>query len=355
MMMPRPTTLRRQAPTCDHVRPQARTWHWTKHWTSQWLRAMLMTAVAALALHSPAQSQSYPERTVRIINPFPAGGSGDAVLRVVFEKVGAALGQSFVAEARTGAAGSIGTDFVAKAAPDGYTLILGTASTFGTNSSTIRNLPHDAVRDFTPVVMMATTPYLLLVHPSVPANNLRELVTYAKANPGKLNFGSFGNGSSNHLAWELLKQGTGMDLVHVPYKGGAPLITALLSNEIQTSLDVYATAVSHVKAGKFRLLGSASARRFSLTPDTPTLGEQGFPIEGGTYFAILGPAKMPAAIVNTLNREINRALLLPDVRERLVALGTEVAGGTPEQLAKAVADEVSKWARLVKDRNLKFD
>ena len=347
MMMPRPITLRRQTLNCYHLRAQSRTW--------RWLRAMLMTAVAALALHSPAQSQGYPERTVRIINPFPAGGSGDAVLRVVFEKVGAALGQSFVAEARTGASGSIGTDFVAKAAPDGYTLILGTASTFGTNSSTIRNLPHDAVRDFTPVVMMATTPYLLLVHPSVPANNLRELVAYAKANPGKLNFGSFGNGSSNHLAWELLKQGTGMDLVHVPYKGGAPLITALLSNEIQASLDVYATAVSHVKAGKFRLLGSASARRFSLTPDTPTLAEQGFPIEGGTYFAILGPAKMPAAIVNTLNREINRALLLPDVRERLVALGTEVAGGTPEQLAKAVADDVNKWARLVKDRNLKFD
>jgi tripartite-type tricarboxylate transporter receptor subunit TctC len=312
-------------------------------------------AFAAACLLCPGtQAQTYPDRVVKIINTFPAGGSGDAVLRVVFEKVTAALGQPFIAETRTGAGGSIGTEFVAKSAPDGYTLVLGTASTFGSNSATIPKLTYDPIRDFTPVVMIASTPYLLLVHPSVPASNAKELVAYAKANPNKLNYGSFGNGSSNQLAYELFKQVAGIELVHVPYKGGAPLITALLGGEIQSSLDVYATANPHIRAGKFKLLGVASARRFSLVPDAPTLAEQGFAVEGGTFFAILGPAKMPRNIVDTLNREVNRALQLADVRERLTALGTEIAGGTPEALAATVSREVQKWSTLVKDRNLKF-
>jgi tripartite-type tricarboxylate transporter receptor subunit TctC len=302
-----------------------------------------------------AWAQTYPDKPVRIINTFPAGGSGDAVIRVVFEKVGAALAQPFIQETRTGAGGSIGTDAVAKAAPDGYTLVLGTASTFGTNSATMSKLPYDAVRDFTPVVMIASTPYLLLAHPSVPASNARELAEYAKANPGKLNYGSFGNASSNQLAYELFKQVAGIDLVHVPYKGGAPLITALLGGEIQSSMDVYATANAHVRSGKFRLLGVASAKRFSLLPETPTLAEQGYPVEGGTFFAILGPAKMPRQVVDTLNREINRALQMPEVRARLTALGTEIAGGTPEALGEVVKREVEKWSKVVKDRNLKFE
>ena len=302
-----------------------------------------------------ALAQNYPDRPVRIINTFPAGGSGDAVLRVVFEKVSAALGQPFIQETRTGAGGSIGTEFVAKSTPDGYTLLLGTASTFGTNSATMSKLPYDAIRDFTPVVMIASTPYLLLAHPSVPANTAAEFVAYAKANPNKLNYGSFGNGSSNQLAYELLKHITGIEVVHVPYKGGAPLITALLAGEVQSSLDVYATANAHVRSGKFRLLGVASARRFSLLPETPTLTEQGYAVEGGTFFAILGPAKMPRNVVEILNREINRALQLPDVRERLTSFGTEIAGGTPEALAATISREVQKWSKLVKDRNLKFE
>jgi tripartite-type tricarboxylate transporter receptor subunit TctC len=302
--------------------------------------------IAATLVSFGAAAQPYPERPVRIINTFPAGGSGDTVLRIVFEKVAAALGQPFVPETRTGAGGSIGTEFVAKAAPDG---------TFGTNSATMSKLPYDAVRDFTPVVMIATTPYLLLAHPSVPASNVKELVAHAKANPGKLNYGSFGNGSSNQLAYELLKHVSGIEVVHVPYKGGAPLITALLAGEVQSSLDVYATASPHVRSGKFKLLGVASAKRFSLLPETPTLNEQGFPVEGGTFFAILGPAKMPRSVVDTLNREINRAIQLPDVRERLVGLGTEIAGGTPEALGETIRAEVAKWSKLVKDRNLKFE
>ena len=311
--------------------------------------------LAACFFGSAALSQNYPDRVVRIVNTFPAGGSGDAVLRVVFDKVSAALGQPFIAETRTGAGGSIGTEYVAKAAPDGYTLLLGTASTFGTNSATIPKLAYDPIRDFTPVVMIATTPYLLLAHPSVPANSAAELVGYAKANPNKLNYGSFGSGSSNQLAYELLKQVTGMEMVHVPYKGGAPLITSLLAGEVQSSLDVYATAISHVRSGRFKLLGVASAKRFSLLPQTPTLTEQGYPVEGGTFFAMLGPAKMPRNVADTLNREVNRVLQMPDVRERLASLGAEIVGGTPEALGATISDEVQKWSKLVKDRNLRFD
>jgi tripartite-type tricarboxylate transporter receptor subunit TctC len=315
------------------------------------LPACLAFALCATAVFA----QGYPERPVRIINTFPAGGSGDAVIRVVFEKVSAALGQPFIQETRTGAGGSIGTEVVAKAAPDGYTLVLGTASTFGTNSATMAKLAYDAVRDFTPVVMIATTPYLLLANPAVPAKTAREFVEHARANPNKLNYGSFGNGSSNQLAYELFKQVAGIEVVHVPYKGGAPLITALLGGEIQSSMDVYATANAHVRSGKFTLLGVAAAKRFSLLPDTPTLAEQGYAVEGGTFFAILGPAKMPRAVVDTLNREVNRALQQPDVRQRLTALGTEIAGGTPEALGEVVAREVQKWAKVVKDRNLRFE
>ena len=319
-------------------------------------RIALGTLMLVGAVLAPcAIAQKYPERPVRIVNTFPAGGSGDVVLRTVFDRVGSALGQPFVIDTRTGAAGAIGSANIATAAPDGYSLLLGTASTFGTNSATQKNLPYDPVRDFTPIVMIATTPYLLLTHPSVPVNTLPEFLVHARANPGKLKYGSFGLGSSNHLSYELLRQATGMDIVHVPYKGGAPLITALLAGEIQSSMDVYATAHQNVRAGKFKLLGVAAARRFSLLPEVPTLIEQGYPVEGGTFFALLGPARLPATVVETLNREVNRAIALPDVRDRLAALGTEAVGGAPDLLAGTIGNELQKWAQLVKARNLKFD
>lgn len=317
--------------------------------------ALILCGACLAGVHAVATAQQYPDRPIRIVNTFPAGGSGDAVVRIVLEKVGQALGQPFVIDTRAGASGAIGTAHVAKAAPDGYTLVLGTASTFGTNSSTQKNLPYDPIADFTPVINMANTPYFLLVNPSVPAKTLGEFISHANANKGKLNFGSFGPGSSNHLAYELLKQATNLDIVHVPYKGGAPLITALLGGEIQSSMDVYATSNQHVRAGKFRVLGVSSAKRFSLTPDVPTLAEQGYPVEGGTFFALLGPAKMSPQIVATLNREVNKVLQMPDVREKLAAIGVEPLGGSPEVLAATVRNEVQKWARLVQARNLKFD
>jgi tripartite-type tricarboxylate transporter receptor subunit TctC len=317
--------------------------------------ALPVLLACGVALPPAAQAQKYPDRPIRVVNTFPAGGSGDAVLRIVTEKVGIALGQPFVIDTRTGAAGSIGTSNVATSPADGYSLLLGTASTFGTNSATQKSLPYDPVKDFTPIVMIATTPYLLLTHPSVPASNLAEFLAYARANPNKLNYGSFGLGSSNHLTYELLRQATGMDIVHVPYKGGAPLITALMAGEVQSSMDVYATAYQNVRAGRFKLLGVASGKRFSLLPDVPTLAEQGYAVEGGTFFALLGPARLPALVVETVNREVNKAIQIPEVRERLAALGTEPVGGTPEALAGTIHQELQKWAALVKARNLKFD
>lgn len=317
--------------------------------------ALALLCAVFTGVHPPAGAQQYPDRPIRIVNTFPAGGSGDAVLRIVFDKVGQALGQPFVIDTRAGASGVIGTTFAAKAAPNGYTLILGTATTFGTNSSTQKNLPYDPIADFTPIIMMATTPYFLLVNPSVPAKNLAQFLAHVGANKGKLNFGSFGPGSSNHLAYELLKQTSNMDIVHVAYKGGAPLITALLAGEIQSSMDVYATSIQHLRAGKFRVLGVASAKRFSLMPEVPTLAEQGHPVEGGTFFALLGPAKLSPQIVATLNREVNKVLQVPEVREKLAGIGVEPVGGSAEALAAALSNEVQKWARLVQARNLKFD
>ena len=315
----------------------------------------LLAAAIALAASFPALAQRYPERPVRVINPFPAGGSGDIVARTVYEKVGAALGQSFVVESRVGAAGAIGTDYVAKAPPDGYTLSHGTSSTFVVNPNVQKNLPYDPVKDFTPIAMLVTAPYLLLVHPSVPVTTLPELVKHAKANAGKLNYGSFGQGSSNHLAYELLRAATGIEMAHVAYKGGAPLLNGLLANEVQSSLDLAATVMPHVKGGKLKLLGIASAKRSALLPETPTLTEQGYRVEAATFFAALGPAKLPPPIVTTLNREINRALALPDVRERLLQNGTEVVGGSPEQLASIIAAELKKWGTLVRERKLTLD
>jgi tripartite-type tricarboxylate transporter receptor subunit TctC len=315
------------------------------------LGAVALAATVALG----ARADDYPTRPIRLINPFPAGGSGDSVARTVFDKVGAAMGVPVVVEAKTGAAGTLGTDFVAKSAPDGYTLILGSSSSFGTASVTNKNLPYDPIRDFTPIVMLTTLPYFLLVHPSVPANDLAAFVAYAKANPGKLAYASFGNGSSNHLGFELLRQRTGIDLVHVPYRGGAPAMLALLGGEVQASFDLYATGIQHLREQKLKALGVAAARRSALLPDVPTLAEQGAPVVSGTWLAILAPTGVPPAVVTRINTEANKALALPEVRERLTALGTEVVGGTPAELGAVIKNEVAEWTALARDRALKFD
>ena len=320
-------------------------------------RGLCAGVLVALAIAATlgARADDYPNRPIRIINPFPAGGTGDQVVRIVFEKAGSALGVPAVIEAKTGAAGTLGTDLVAKSPPDGYTLVLGSASSFGAASVTNKNLPYDPIKDFVPVVMMTTIPYFLLVHPSVPANNLAEFVAYAKANPGKLSYASFGNGSSNHLGFELLRQKTGIDIVHVPYRGGAPAMLALLAGEVQASFDLYTTGVQYLRENKLKALGVAAQKRASLLPEVPTLAEQGADVESGTWLAILAPMGTPQAVVTRLNTEVNKALAIPDVRQRLTELGTEVVGGTPEELGVTVKAEVDRWTGLARDRSLTFE
>jgi tripartite-type tricarboxylate transporter receptor subunit TctC len=320
----------------------------------------VLSAAVVLALFAtnvrPASAQSYPERVVRLIVPFPAGGTVDAIARTVAQQLSESLRQPVVVENRAGGAGSIGSEAVARAAPDGYTLLMGTASTHGTNPAVQKSLPYDPVKDFAPVALVATTPYILVVNPAVPAATTAELLALVRAQPGKLNYGSYGTGSSNHLATELFRALTGADIVHVPYKGGAPAMTDLLAGQVQLMFDVFTTSSPHLRSGKLKLLGVGALRRSTLAPDTPTLVEAGVAgFEAGTFFGIFAPAGTPRDIVDRLNAEVNRALGTPEMKERLAAAGAEPGGGQPGELGQLVAVEVAKWTRLVRERNLRFD
>ena len=233
---------------------------------------------------------------------------------------------------------------------------MGTASTHGTNPAVQKSLPYDPVKDFAPIALVATTPYILVVNPAVGANTTAELLALVRAQPGKLNYGSYGTGSSNHLATELFRAMTDADIVHVSYKGGAPAITGLLAGEVQLMFDVFTTSSPHLRSGKLKLLGVSALRRSTLAPDTPTLAEAGIAnFDAGTFFGIFAPAGTPRGVVERLNGEINRALGTSEMKERLSAAGAEPGGGPPGELGQRVAAEVAKWTRLVRERNLRFD
>ncbi|MEO7404733.1 MAG: tripartite tricarboxylate transporter substrate binding protein [Burkholderiales bacterium] len=288
--------------------------------------------------------------------PFPAGGTVDAIARTLAQKLTEPLKQPVVVENRAGGAGSIGSDAVAKAAPDGYLLLIGTASTHGTNPVVQKALPYDPVRDFAPVALVGSTPYILVVNANVPANSLAELLAAARAKPGVLNYGSYGSGSSNHLATELFRALSGADIVHVPYKGGAPALAGLLAGEVQMMFDVFTTSGPQIKAGKLKLLGVGAAKRSGLAPEAPTLAEAGLAgYEASTFFGLFAPLATPRAIVDRLNSEVNRAITAPDVRDRFTAVGAEPGGGAPEVLGSTVAAEVAKWTKLVRERKLRFE
>ena len=323
------------------------------------LSRLALSAATALSLAGwipGALAQTYPSKAIRLIVPFPPGGGVDVIGRVVAEALTQNIGQPVVVDNRAGAGGGIGGEAAAKAPPDGYTLLIGTASTHGANSAINPKLSYDPVRDFTPVILLATTPYCLVVTPSLAANTPSELIAMAKAQPGKLNFASYGRGSHNHLATELLRVTAGVDVVHVPYKGSSPALADLIAGQVQFMLDTFSTSLAQVKAGKVRMIGITGARRASFAPDVPTIAESGLPgYDAVTFFGIFGPAGMPRQVVDTLNRETGRALTRAEVRNRLTALGAEVVGGAPEQLGEAVATEVRKWAQLVKSQNMSFD
>lgn len=305
--------------------------------------------IAALVVPAVAAGQSYPTKPIRFIAPFAAGGALDTLTRTIATRMQDNWGQPVVVENRTGAGGNIGADLVAKAAPDGYTLVMGTIATHAINVSLYEKMPYDAVRDFAPVTLAALINNSLSLNPAVPAKNVAELIAYAKANPGKLTFGSAGSGTSQHLAGELFKTMAGVDMQHVPYKGGALAMVDLLGGQISMTFGDIPTALPHIRSGKLRSIAVTGARRSPLLPEVPTIAEQGLAgFDVTAWFGVFTTAGTPRPIVDQLNAEIVRILSLPDVREKLLGIGMEPATNTPAEFAAFVQSEIAKWAPIVK-------
>jgi tripartite-type tricarboxylate transporter receptor subunit TctC len=303
----------------------------------------------------PAQAQTYPVKPVRLIVGFPPGGPTDIVSRLVAPKLSAALGQQVVVENRAGAGGQIATEQVAKAAPDGYTLLMGTIGGIAVAMSLNPKRGYDTLRDLAPVTQCVTVTSILVTHPSVPAKSVKELLALAKASPGKLNYASSGNGTVTHLAGELLKHLGRVNIVHVPYKGGAPALTALISGEVDLSYENSLIITPHIRSGKVRALAVTGSRRSRLLPDLPTIGETlpGYSASG--WYGLFVPAATPKAIVDRLNTVTVAALRAPDVVDKLSSQGAEPVGGSADEFTAFVRSEIDKWANLVKVAKMRTD
>ena len=321
-----------------------------KRW-SKWGAGALIALVAAVTWAQP-----FPTRPIRIVVPFPAGGTTDVLARAAAQKLSESLGQPAVVDNRPGAGGNIGAELVAKAPPDGYTLLMGTVGTHAINPSLYPRMPYDHVRDFAPVILVAGVPNVLVINPALPVNSVAELLAYAKANPGKLNFASSGNGTSIHLSGELFKTMTGVQMAHVPYKGSAPALQDLMGGSVQLMFDNLPSSLALIKAGKLKALAVTSLARAAALPDVPTLAESGLPgFEASSWFGLLAPAGTPQPVIAKLNSEIAKWLASPEAKEKLLAQGAIAAGGTPEDFARHIAAETAKWQKVVKESGAKID
>ncbi len=302
------------------------------------------------AVGRPAQGQARwtPDRPIRLVVPFAAGGSTDVSARLVGQALGERLGQLVVVDNRAGAAGNIATELVARAEPDGYTLIMATSSTSATNVALYKRLAYHPIRDFTPISQIAFVPNLLVVHPELPVNSIAELVAYAKAKPGQLNYGSGGSGTSLHLAAAAFAVRAGIDMVHVPYRGGAPVAADLVSGKLQLSFSPMVEVLAQVRAGKLRALGVTTAKRSAQLPDVPAIGEVIPGYEVALWNGIMGPAGLPAPVVARLGAEIAAIVASPEMRSRLAEQGSDPVGSTPQEFAAFIAAEQPKWAELVR-------
>jgi len=311
-------------------------------------RLLLTLLISAAPLMSaPIHAQHYPAKPVRIVVPFPAGATGDVVTRHFIPKLNEALGQQFIVDNRAGASGNIGAEIVARAPADGYTLLTLTASN-ASNQSLYKNLRFDITRDFEPVAMLASVPFILVVHPSLEARNVTELIQLAKVKPGLLNFASTGIGGTNHLTGELFKSMAAINIVHVAYKGTPNVMPDLIAGQVQMIFASIVVMLPHVKAGRLRALAVASAKRSALAPELPTVNESGLPgFESGTWYAFLAPAGIPSNIIARINAEITKIGRIPEVRERLLAQGAEPLDGTPGQVGAFVKNEILKWGKIV--------
>ena len=324
------------------------------------MRAIMQAVTAGMAFLAGsalvcAQSARYPERPIRIVVAYTPAGATDILARTVGQKFTESWGQPVIIDNRPGANGNIGTEYAAKATPDGYTLLMVTAGTHGINPGLYRKLGFDAVKDFAPVSLVAMVPNIFVVNNAVPAKDLKEFVAYAKANPGKLNYGSPGNGSTAHLSMELFKSMTGIQMLHIPYQGSAGVLADLIGGQIIATMDNMPPYVPQVKAGKIRALAVSPARRSPAVPDVPTVAEAGVPgYDSGAWFGLVAPANTPRDIVNKLSRETARVLKLGDVSARLSDLGAEPVGGTPEEFAVHIKAEIAKWAKVIKGANVEL-
>jgi tripartite-type tricarboxylate transporter receptor subunit TctC len=314
----------------------------------QGLAAALLAAIVLVATTpAAAQGATYPTKPVRLVVPFPASGTTDILARAVAQKLSETWGQQVIVDNRPGAGGNIGSELVAKAPPDGYTLLMGTVGTHAINPSLYAKMPYDHVKDFTPVILVAGVPNVLVVNPSLPVNSVQQLIAYGKANPNKLNFASSGNGTSIHLSGELFRTMTGVQMTHVPYKGSAPALTDLIGGQVQLMFDNLPSSLQFIKAGKLRALAVTSAARSQALPDVPTLAESGLPgFEASSWFGVLAPAGTPADIVAKVNSAVAAWLASPAAKEQLAAQGAIAAGGPPDAFAKHIADESAKWAKV---------
>ena len=318
------------------------------------LRWLMMAA--ALCAAPPSLAQSFPEKPIRFIVGFTPGGPSDILARALGQKLGERWSQQVVIENRPGAGGNVAAEAVARSAPDGYTWLLGNNSILATNQSLYRSLGYDPVKDFAPVALVAVQPNILVVNPQLPVKSVKELISFARQHPGKLNYASSGSGAAAHLAGELFKTMAGVDLVHVPYKGAQPALTDVIAGQVQVMFATSASVIPFIHAGKLRALAVTTARRSPSVPDLPTVSEAGVPgFEAITWHGVVVPAVTPPTLVERLNRDIVSALAQADLRERLAALGAEVHAGTPREFADYIASEIPKWSKVVRDSGARIE
>jgi len=312
--------------------------------------------VLALTLATTASAQGYPSKPIRFVVPYAPGGNTDILARLLGQKLSEAWGQQVIIDNRPGAAGTVGAELVARSPADGYTLIMGSFGNIIVANSLYKNLKYDPFKDFASIALVSLPPGILVENPAVPAQNVRELIAYAKSNPGRLNYGSPGAGAWNHLFFELFNASAGISIVHVPYKGIAPAVVDLLGGQVQLAISAFPTALPHIRSGKLRALAVTSAKRSGLMTDVPTVAESGLAgYEAAGWFGVLAPAGTPPAVVSKLNAEINRILELPEIKASLASDGAEPAGGTPVQMTESARAASAKWSKLIRELNLRTE
>ncbi len=317
--------------------------------------SIALFAIAAL-FGSGSWAQSYPSKPVRIVVPFSAGGGTDIFARLIGQKLADSLGQPFVVDNRAGGSGIIGLGIVARAAPDGYTLLMGTNGTQASNPAVYSNLPYDTLKDFASISLIADSPFILLVNPSLPVTSVKDLIDYAKARPGQLSYGSSGVGQSSHLGFELFNRLTGIKAIHVPFKGLPPATAETMAGNLTMTWDTITASAPHIRAKKLRALGIGSTQRSALLSDIPTISESGIPgFQLSSWYAMFAPAGTPPEIVRLLHRGIVKALKDPEVRERFAALGAEAIGSTPEELTATIKSDLAKWQKIAREANVKLE